>query len=153
MWFVIKEGELVEPVSLTLGAVAAAMVAKAAEKAAEQAVGGAPGVLGQLVGWLKQRFSNDNDDEKPVAQALSRVEDAPDSPSRIEQLASVLDAWANADPGFRDELRQLVNNASTGGVDVGSIAQNVWGNQNVTSAGVTGSDIFVTYYAPPSSGQ
>ena len=136
-----------EPVSLTLGAVVAALVAKAADKAADRAVEGGQGALGRLVSWLRQRFSGD--DEPEATTALSHVEDVPDSPSRLTALAEVIDRRAAVDAGFRSELETLVDRAQAGGVDVGSIVQTAWGDRNVQSAGVVGSEIHITYGQPP----
>ena len=138
---------MVEPVSLTLGAVAAALVAKATEKTAEAAVDGGAGALSRVRSWLRERFSGPENNHG--ATALDRVEDAPDSPSRLRELAEVLDGRADAEPSFRSELAALVEEARSGGVDVGSILQSAWGDQNVQSAGVVDSEITVTYGQPP----
>ena len=138
-----------EPVSLTLGAIVAALVAKAMDKSAERAVEGGAGVLGRLLGWLRDRFSGDKDEAG--ARALARVEDAPDSPSRVRELAGVLDERTGADGEFRAALEALVAEARSAGVDVGSITQTAWGNQNVQNAGVVDSEIHVTYGQPPPS--
>ena len=138
---------MVEPVSLTLGTITAALVAKAAEETADRAVEGGAGALGRLVGRLRTRFAAGGVEEGQ--SALARVEDAPDSASRVRELATVLDRRADADAGFRAELVALVNEARAGGVDVGSIAQTVWGDQNVQAAGVVDSEITVTYGQPP----
>ena len=75
---------MVEPVSLTLGAIAAALVAKATEKTAEAAVDGGAGALSGIVAWLRKRFSGPEDNQG--ATALARIEDAPDSPSRLSRI-------------------------------------------------------------------
>ncbi len=138
---------MVEPVSLTLGTIAAALVTKATEEAAGRAVKSGAGALTSLVNWLRRRFSGA--DEQQGVTALARVEEVPDSPSRLKELAEVLDRWAEADPEFHSELRSLVERAQASGVDVGSIAQTAWGDQNVQSAGVVSSEITVTYGQPP----
>jgi len=137
----------VEPFSLTLGAIGAALVAKAAEKAAERAVEGGEGALARLVSWLRVRFSAEA--EREGATALAGVEEVPDSPSRLKALAEVLDRRAEADGGFRSELQSLVDQAEADGVHVGSIAQTAWGSQNVQSAGIVDSEVNVTYGQPP----
>lgn len=73
---------MVEPVSLTLGAIVAALVAKAMEGAVEGATEGAvdSNVLGRLIAMLRARFSGARDNA--AGQALTRVQEAPDSPSR-----------------------------------------------------------------------
>lgn len=135
-----------EPVSSTLGAIAAALVAKATETTADRAVAGGAGALAKLVTWLRQRFSAE--EEQRGTRALARVEDAPDSRSRLSELAEVLDRRAETDAEFRSKLKSLVDEADRSGVDVGSIAQTVWGNQNVQAAAAVDSDITVTYGQP-----
>ena len=130
-----------EPVSLTLGAIVAALVAKAAERAVE----GGEDALARLVGQLRRRLSG----EREAQTALAHVEEVPDSPSRLGALTEVINRRLEADPGFRSELEALVQQAQAGGVDVGSIAQTAWGNQNVQIAGVEGSSISLGYGQPP----
>lgn len=134
---------MVDPESLTLGATAAAMVATAATETVGRTVDTAMAALGRLVGWLRERFSAE--EWKEGATALARVEEVPDSPRLLEELAKVLDGRVGADPGFRSELEGLVKHASGAGVDVGSITQTVWGDRNVQNAGLTNSDVTVTY--------
>lgn len=134
---------MVEPVSLTLGALVAALVAKAGETAGEKAVEGGAGVLRGLLERLRKRLSSEGD--ATTETALARVEDAPDSPSRAQELASALDARAEQDPAFADELRSLVAEAKGAGVDVETITQTIWGNQNVQAAGLTDSEVNVSY--------
>jgi hypothetical protein len=65
---------MVEPVWLTLGAIAASLslVAKAADKTADRAVEGGAGVRrGRLVGWLRDRFSKDEDEARATASRAS----------------------------------------------------------------------------------
>lgn len=140
---------MVEPVSLTLGAIAAALVAKAADKTAEGAVEGAADALGRLVAWLRERFSGTEEPEGTTA--LVRVEEVPDSPSRLRDLADALDRRASIDEAFQFELKSFVDEAKAGGVDVGSIVQTAWGGQNVQNAGNVDSEINVTYGQSPSS--
>jgi hypothetical protein len=134
----------VDPVSLSLGAVVAALVVKAAERVGERAAEGAAGGLGRLVGWLRARLSGSESD----AAALARVEEVPDSPSRVKELAAAIDRLA-ADPQFRSELQAMVEESREAGVDVESVSQSVWGNQNVQVAGVSDSEIRVNYGQPP----
>jgi hypothetical protein len=136
---------MVEPVSLTVGAVVAALVVKAAEKGGEELAEGASSVLGRLVGWLRSRFLGKGDDEASLA--LARVEEVPDSPSRVGALATVLDARAEAEPGFRVELTRLVEEANEAGVEVKSIRQSAVGDQNVQVAEVGGSTVTVSFGA------
>lgn len=136
-----------DPISLSLGALAASFVAKAVEHAGERTTDSAASVLGRLKDWLNERFSSS--DNAVASTALQRVEDAPDSPSRLRDLAAVIDERAVNEPAFRGELEALVEDARRNGVDIGSISQVAWGNQNVQAAGITHSDISVTYAQPP----
>lgn len=138
-----------EPVSVTLGMVVAALLAKAADKAVERAVEGGEGVLAGLVSWLRQRFSGDDEDE--ARTALADVEQVPDSPSRLQVLAGVIDRRASVDAGFRSELEALVKQAQADGVEVGTISQTAWGNQIVQIGGVADSPINLTFGQPPPS--
>jgi hypothetical protein len=138
-----------DPVSV--GIVAAALLAKAVEKAAEKAVekvgegAGEAGVgaLGRFAGWLRQRLAG----QAEAGAAVARVEEAPDSPSRVTALGEVLDRLAQQDPGFAGELRQQVEQARGAGVDVKGITQTAVGNQNVQLADVQGT-VHVSYGSP-----
>jgi hypothetical protein len=141
---------VVEPVSLTVGAVVAALVVRAAEKGGEELAEGASSVVGRVVGWLRARFARTRDAE--ASSALARVEEVPDSPSRSKVLANVLDERADADPGLRVELERLVEEAKAAGVKVESIAQTALGDQNVQVAGAHHSSFKVSYgYTPPAT--
>lgn len=120
---------MVQPVLLTLGAVVAALLTKAAEKGGENLADAAKASLGRLLGWLRQRFSRDGD--TAGSTALAHAEEVPHSPSRVAALASATDRRATADPGFGSELGHLVQNAKKAGGPVESIVQTAWGNQNV----------------------
>jgi len=133
----------VEPVSLTLGAVVAALLTKAAEKGGENLADAAKASLGRLLGWLRERFSRDGD--TGGSTALANVEEVPDSPSRMAALAAAIDRRAVVDPCFRGELKRMVEDAKKVGVQVESIALTAWGNQNVQNARVEGSTITVSY--------
>jgi hypothetical protein len=99
---------------------------------------------------LRRRFSHGSDD----ATALDRALEVPDSPSRLRTLAEVIDRHVGVDAGFGDELQKIVEEARAGGVDVASVTQVAWGNQNVQAQGVVGSTFTVSYgaqQAPPRS--
>lgn len=131
---------MVEPVSLTLGAVVAALLTKAAEKGGENLADGAKAAVGRLVGWLRDRFARDQD--QSAVQALAAAERYYDSDAARSDLASVIDTRASADAGFRAEVERLVAQIEQqSGVDVKAITQNAWGNQNTQIADVTGSTI------------
>src|SRR6478609_6582576 len=127
-------GDVVEPVSLTVGALVAALLTKAAEKSGENLADAAKSAVSRLVGWLRDRFTRTGDEEG--AQALAWAEGAPDSPSRMRTLAEVVDRRAETDPEFNSQLQQLVDEAKQQqGLQVGSIAQSAVGDQNVQAAG------------------
>jgi len=98
-------GAMVEPVSLTLGAMVAGFVAKAAEKAIEKTADGAveavPGAVSKVVAWVKTRFAGRTE--------LARLEDAPDSARRQQELGQIIDAELVDDE--RTELQTLVDQA------------------------------------------
>lgn len=132
-----------DPVSLSVGALAASLLSKAAERAGEQAVDAGAGALTRFAVWLRERLSG-----HPVAEALERVQDAPDSPTRIQALGEALDRHAVESPAFAEELKAQIEQARTAGVEVQSIAQSVVGDQNVQVADVQGT-VQVSYGDPP----
>lgn len=134
-----------EPV--TLGVIVAALVAKALDRAEDHVVEDGEGVLRRVIGALRERFSRA--DDQAGKTALERVEDAPDSPTRVRELAILLDERAADDPALRSELQALVKQAHTAGVDIDSIVQVAVGDQNVQSAGLVGSDVNVSSGARP----
>ncbi len=79
---------MVEPVSLTLGAIAAgvvaAMIEKSTEKAAEGVVDAGASVGAKVIAWLKGKLSSKKE--------LELVTEAPDSKRAVEKLADVIDA-------------------------------------------------------------
>lgn len=138
-----------DPVSLSLGVVAAALVSKAAERAGEHASDAGASGLRQFTDWLRGRVAG----REVETVALDRVEDAPDSASRVQVLSAALDQRAEEDRTFRDELSGAIEQARQDGVEVKSIAQTAIGNQNVQVADVQGA-VSVTYGdRPPSPGR
>ena len=132
-----------EPVSLSMGLLAAALLSKAAERTGEQAVDAGAGALTRFAAWLRERVSG-----HPAATALERVQDAPDSPARVRALGEALDRHVLEAPGFAAELKAQIEQARAAGVQVRSIAQSVVGDQNVQVADVQGT-VTVTYGDPP----
>jgi len=138
---------VVEPVSLTLGAVVATLLTRAAEKGGEDLPDAAKASLTRLLRWLRDRFSRDGD--TAGSTALANAKQVPDSPSRVVALAAAINRRAAADPGFRRELDRLVQEAKNDGVQVESVAQTAWGNQNVQNSHVAGSTITTSYGSVP----
>src|SRR6478609_1291812 len=92
------------------------------DRAGGAAVDAGAGVLSRLAGWLRARL-------RGGPGAVDRVADAPDSPSRMKELAAQIDSQAAA--------------------DVPAITQTAWGNQNVQIADTTGSSVSVSYGDKP----
>jgi len=135
----------VEPV--TLGVIVAALVAKALGRAEDRVVDDGESVLLRLVGALREHFSRA--DDPAGTTALERVEDAPDSQTRVRELGTLLDERAAGDPVLRVELQELVEQASTTGVAIGSIVQVAGGDQNQQIAGLIDSRVNVSFGAQP----
>lgn len=139
-----------EPVSLTVGAVVAAMLTKAAETSGENLAEAAKAAVGRVVGWLRDRFTRAGDEEG--ARALAWAEGAPDSPSRTRALAEVIDRRAAADSEFKSQLQLLLDEVKQQqGLQVGSIAQSALGDQNVQTAGNQDTSVTVSYGTPPAA--
>ena len=134
---------MVDPVSL--GAITTGLIVKAVDRAEDDALDAGSGALRRLLGFLRDRFSRDGD--APASTALVRVEDAPDSPSRRQDLAAVIAALAQRDSAFRSELEELLADARKAGIDV--ISQAAIGDQNVQAAGLVDSEVNVSYGSPP----
>lgn len=118
---------------LTLGAVAAALVAEAAATPSEVGGGAGQEVLDRLVGWLRRVFAADQ--AKAGAAALARVA----TPNGLVELAYALNRRASDDAEFRTDLMALVEEAGSALVDIGSITQAAWGVRSVPAIGSLGS--------------
>jgi hypothetical protein len=143
---------VVDPVTLSIGAIAAAMVVRAAEKTGETAVEAGASALGPLVRWLRDRFSRGDGDEVAAA-ALSKVEDAPDSPSRVRALAEEIDRKAASDAKFKAGLEDLIREAKDQGVDMKAVSQIAEGSGIVQVANTEHTTITVSQGSvPPAAG-
>jgi len=136
----------VEPVSLTVGAVVAALVLKAADKTGEQVAAGGLAVIGRLVERVRSRFRDRGD--APAEAALARVQDPPAGPPQLAALAAAVDRHAGEDVEFAEELRRLVHDAESAGVDVRNAAQVALGSQISQIQGVSGATISVNIGQP-----
>ncbi len=134
-----------EPVTLTLGAIAAGLVAKAAERAGDRAVEGGENVLRRLVSRVRERFG----DDEPAARALALVERTPDDGASVKALAARIAEHATVDPDFRRDLDALVQRAGAEGIDVDAVRQIASGDGNVQIAGLSESQVGVSYGTPP----
>jgi hypothetical protein len=135
-------------VDATLGAITAGLVARAAGDVVDDAVDKADAALGRLVSWLRGRFSEDRD--KAGAVALASVEEIPGSPSRIAELARIIDQRAKGVEEFRIALESLVADVRPGEVRPISISQVGYGEKSPLIAGVSDSPIRISYSVPPS---
>jgi len=130
-------GEPVDPIAL--GVVVAALVSKLAARAEDGAVDATFRAIANLASWLRERLPGG------PQSALVRVEEAPDSPKRLQALADEIEARVAIDPEFRNELQVMVEAVQAAGVNLVSVSQQVWGNSNVIIANASASDIRVSY--------
>jgi uncharacterized membrane protein YebE (DUF533 family) len=137
----------VEPVSLTVGAVVAALVLKGAEKTGEKVTDGGLAAIGRLVDRVRARFRHRKDAD--AEKALARVEDPPAGPTQLAALAAAVDSHAGEDAAFAAELHRLVQHAEAAGVEVQNVTQVAWGSQIVQNQDVEDSSITVTFSQPP----
>ena len=137
-----------EPVPLTIGAVVAALVLKAAEKSGEQATETAWAAVGKLVERVRRRFSEGGDAQ--AVAALARVQDPPAGPSQLAALAAAVDRHAGEDADFATELQRLVRESESAGVKVQQVTQTAWGSQVSQIQDVSGSTVNVTFGKPQS---
>src|SRR5437870_189444 len=121
------------PVTLTLGGVAAGLIAKAVDRTGDKTADAGWSVVGRLVGKVRRHFREHGDDADRAA--LARVEDPPASPKHLEVLAAAIDRHAGSEPELGAELRRLVDEVTKANLDVGSIVQSAWGNHNVQIVG------------------
>jgi hypothetical protein len=134
-------------VSLTVGAVVAALVLKGAEKTGEKVTEAGLAAIGKLVDRVRGRFRDRGDGA--AGAALERVEDPPAGPTQLAALAAAVNRHAGEDAAFADELRRLVREAEAAGVEVQNVAQVAWGTQIVQNQDVKDSSITVTFGQPP----
>jgi hypothetical protein len=136
-----------DPISASLGGIAAALIGKATETAGSRLGESASSAVGRLVAWLRARFRDEQDEAG--AHALAKVEDVGDSPRLLAELAAAIDRHS-ADPAFRQELQQLVDDAR-GTTATTSTTQVVSGHGNVVAAHLTNSEVRVTPADQPPS--
>jgi hypothetical protein len=135
-----------EPISLTVAAIVAAVAARAQDDVVDAVVEGGEGVLRRVVTRVRERFSGTADADGTKALAL--VEEVPDSKRAVQLLAAAVDRHVVNEPAFANALEELAERARAGGVDVDSIILVALGDQAVQIAGVHSSTITVTHAAP-----
>ena len=135
-----------EPVSLTVGAVVAALILKAADKTGEQMAAGGLTAIGRLVERVQGRLSHRGD--VAAQEALARVQDPPAGPAHMAALAAAVDRHAIDDPEFAEELRRLVHEIEAAGVEVQRVTQVARGSRISQIQGVSGSNVTVNIGEP-----
>jgi hypothetical protein len=124
-----------EPVSLTLGAIVVALIARAQERALDATLSEGESVLRRLRDSVSARFSRQGDQD--ALDALELVERVPDSDRAASALAQAIDRHA-ADGEFRSELDKLIGEARASGVIVKQFSQAASGDGNVQIADISG---------------
>lgn len=109
---------------ISAGMLAAQVVGSALSSAASS-------TASALVGWVRERFHG--------SRELERVEDAPDSPSRVRELGELIETEAAKDSQARGELQQLLESLKDAEP---TVVQQAIGNQNVTA---NNSTVYVTF--------
>ena len=108
-----------------LGTAAAALIAKALDRAESKTVDKGEGVLRRLIEVVRERLAGG--DVRGQVEALKKVEEVPDSASRIETLARAIDLRADEDPDFRNQVGTLIGQAEEAEVDVKAAVQVAYG--------------------------
>jgi hypothetical protein len=124
-----------EPVSLTVGAIAAALIAKLIDRTADATVTKGETVLRRLLESVRAHFLAGGDSE--ALDTLELVERAPDSQRQLSELARAIDRHAT-DEAFRGELENLIEQAKASGVTVKQTSQVAHGDGNVQIADISG---------------
>lgn len=108
--------------ALTSGAIAAALVARAAGPDDDSGAAS----IAHVADWLRGHFTNDGDE--PSAAQVDMAEWLPDSETALRKLANAVDARAHADEVFAGELDSRIEQTRQAGVDVDGIASATWGS-------------------------
>lgn len=124
---------------VTLAIAAAGLISKfyegAVAKAGEETTAG-------LTTWIKDRFKGHEIGE----QALARVEDAPDSSSRVKALEDVIVDRAQADPEFLAQLAKLLDKARPAAAQGQATTS---GGQSPAFGQVSGGNVNLSYGTTP----
>ena len=120
-----------DPISMTLGLLAARLIARAEDQAVDATLAEGETALRRLRDSVRARFSREGD--TVALNTLELVERTPDSEPQIGELARAIDRQA-ADERFRTELEELVEQAQASGVTVKRISQVAQGDGNVQVA-------------------
>lgn len=124
---------------VTLGMAAAGLIAKffegALSNAGEEAGAG-------LVAWIRSRFKDHGDGE----QALARVEEAPDSASRVKALEAAIVDHARADPDFLAQLAKVLEKARPAAAQGTATTS---GDRSPAIGQIDGGHLNINYGTPP----
>ena len=131
---------------VTLSAITTGLIVKAVDRAEGDALDAGTGALRRLVDFVHHRLAGDAD--TAASTALARVEDAPDSPSRVHELEATIATLARRDEEFRFGLERLLAEACQAGIDV-DISQEARGNKNVQATALVASEVHVSYGSLP----
>ncbi len=115
-----------EPLSMSLGVIAARVMVKAQERLADQVVDSGEGLVSGFVAWLQARFSND----EAASHALRRVSDGHSGSDDVDAVAAILDGRASEDADFRALLAMWVEEAHRDPL-VGSFVTEVYDDAEV----------------------
>ena len=128
-----------------LGTAAAALIAKALDRAESKTVDKGEGVLRRLIEVVRERLAGG--DDRGQVEALKKVEEVPDSASRIETLARAIDLRADEDPDFRNQVGTLIGQAEEAEVDVKAAVQVAYGANSPQFQNTIGSEVNISYGA------
>jgi hypothetical protein len=132
-----------EPLSLSLGALVAAVIAKATDRTASNLVDAGGHRLQQVASALRSRLSSVDDDDA-LKQALQLVVGPRPGPTDVALLATAIDeAAAREQPEFRRTLEQLVYEAQAPLRPANFVAQEASGVQVVQVANA--SNVTISY--------
>jgi hypothetical protein len=126
-----------------LGLIAAALIAKALDRTEDAVVDAGDSAIKRLFGLIRSRLTNGPD--LPSGTTLARLEEAPDSPSRVRALAEAIDELAARDEGFKAELQGAIDEADRAGLQINQLTQSALGDANIQIAGVKDSTISVKH--------
>lgn len=131
-----------EPMSLTVGAVVAALVLKGADRAGEKMTESGLAAIDKLAERVRGRFRERAD--AAANAALARVEDPPAGPTQLASLAAAVERHAREDPAFAEELRHLVHDAEAADGDMRHAPQVAIGSRISQVQDTRGSTIHVS---------
>lgn len=101
---------MIDPTITAAVALLAPYLGKAGEEIAQKAGDATWKMIGSLYQVIKHKFTRDQDTF--AQQSLQRLEEQPNNEARQAALADILNEKAQSDPGFAQELKQLVQNTT-----------------------------------------